>query len=60
MMTLEHAGQVALYLLGGLPNICEAMGLFGSVARNGDGNDIDIIVFVSSRWTSKGFYSFGL
>ena len=47
MKTIDDAKDVADLILRLFPNHCEAVGLFGSVARNGQGNDIDLIIFAT-------------
>lgn len=54
MKTLEDAAAVAAYLFERLfPDPCEAIGLFGSIARNGVGNDIDLAIFVTHSYTAR-------
>ena len=60
MKTLEDAAAVAAYLFERLfPDPCEAIGLFGSIARNGVGNDIDLVVFVHYSSTARQFLATG-
>src|SRR3989344_340609 len=47
MKTIDDAKEVADRILRLFPNHCEAIGLFGSVARDGKGNDIDLIIFAT-------------
>ena len=47
MKTIDDAKEVADRILRLFPNHCEAVGLFGSVTRNGQGNYIDLIIFAT-------------
>lgn len=58
MKTTNDAMVVAEYLFRLLyPLKCEAIGLFGSVARYGRGNDIDMVVFVPLSFDERQFHA---
>ena len=58
MRIMSDAVAVAEYLLGLLyPLRCEAVGLFGSVAREGDGRDLDIVLFVPLAFDERRFHT---
>ncbi len=60
MFSQKEAVAVGCYLMERLyPNKCEAIGLYGSLARSGQGNDIDLIVFTPLTFTSKQFLEIG-
>lgn len=55
--TTNDAVIVAEYLLELLyPLKCEAVGLFSSVAREGQGSDIDIVIFVPLSFDERRFH----
>jgi predicted nucleotidyltransferase len=57
MYTRDDAVTVGMFLMEELADsgACEAIGLFGSLARHGQGNDIDLIIFVSHSNISRRF-----
>lgn len=58
MFTTQDASTAASYLLAALyPAKCEAVGLFGSIARSGQGNDIDLVVFTPLPFTAHQVFA---